>query len=76
VVGPEFKYRKERERERGRLKANIILNGGKLKYFLRVRNCDKDVYHPFFVMGFIRDRNYLPWLASNHDPLDLCLLSS
>jgi hypothetical protein len=34
---------------------------------------------PFFVIGFFRDRgswNYLPRMASNHDPPDLCLLNS
>jgi hypothetical protein len=32
---------------------------------------------PFFVMGFfeIGSWNYLPGLASNRDPPDLCLLS-
>jgi hypothetical protein len=33
---------------------------------------------PIFVKGFLRQglENYLLWLASNHDPPDLCLLSS
>jgi hypothetical protein len=36
------------------------------------------LHQPFFVMGFfeIGLENYLPRLASNCDPPDLCLLSS
>jgi hypothetical protein len=62
--------------------ASLSLMGLFFFFFCGAGVWTQGLYHhsnqPFFMKGFFKigSPNYLPGLASNHDPPDLCLLSS